>query len=507
VGVGTGAATVRSVYERLFFVKINGRLREPYKPRSKRLFDSRMKHVRNKVLEGMHREYTPFTNEEFLATYKDSKRKRDRYSKAADSFYAGRFKSLKQIAKVRGFLKREKLPYHAKGVNNTVLRLVSPRNPMHAMYTGRYLKKAEQQIKLLRRVDLALVENGASTEERSIFKGLDGVEQGYHMDLKRKRIDNAVFLSFDASRYDQHVSEIALKWEHGIYEYMFPRRKHKLFHEMLDNQLKNTGSYYADDGSLKVNFEVEGGRMSGDMNTSLGNCLLMTCMTKAYMDHLGIKNYGVANNGDDTFVVVSAKYVRRIQATLYGWFRDMGFKIELEKPVTQPEQLKFCQGRFFQTDGFWVFSRDPLVAMTKDSLITKVLPGRGGREAHIAAIGECGLAGHACVPVMHSYYRYMTRFKSLAKGEKQLAAARARIYNPHSGDWVRSRANLTKWYDKVDDITRISFFLATGWTPQQQRLVEEDFACSTVDTVRVRSWLDREQMSRQVNACRRSQGN
>jgi hypothetical protein len=74
-------------------------------------------------------------------------------------------------------------------------------------------------------------------------------------------------VGLDASRFDQHVSHAALKWEHSVYNSWF---KDKEFARAISMQLINEGTGYTDEGKIKV--EVEGCRMSGDMNTSAGNC-------------------------------------------------------------------------------------------------------------------------------------------------------------------------------------------------------------------------------------------
>lgn len=489
---GTRNATERAVYERLFYVKTSGQQHCPYRPASKSCFFRRMAPVRRKLISLLGRNCIPFTKGEFLDTYRGRPAHYNRYVRAAELWQRYGSERKRKAARVKGFIKREKLPYHAKGVENTVLRLISPRDPCHAYVTGRYLKKAEQVYGVLKQVDRIFEENGAVQGERTVLKGLCSIEVGEQVRAKWERIPNAVAVSFDASRFDQHISFTSLLWEHGIYEYMFPRRKFREFWKQLDLQLRNRGKIVADSGDFEMSFSVEGGRMSGDMNTSLGNCLLMSCLTKAYMDSLGVKQYAVGNNGDDTFVILDAKHVGLVQATINDWFREMGFKMEVEKPSYYLEELVFCQGRFLETDRFWHFSREPVIAMTKDSLLTKPMPGRGGVAAHLAAIGECGSAGHACIPVMSAYYRYLSKFRGLAKGEKQLSAARRYIKNPHSGDWVRSKANLTKWYDRVDYSTRISYYLITGVDPAAQVLAEEDFDCAKVDRMRIRCPFERQ---------------
>lgn len=69
------------------------------------------------------------------------------------------------------------------------------------------------------------------------------------------------------------MSVQALKWEHSIYNAMF--RSDELA-ELLGWQLTNKGFARTTDGLIK--YEVKGCRMSGDMNTALGNCMIMCAL-------------------------------------------------------------------------------------------------------------------------------------------------------------------------------------------------------------------------------------
>lgn len=47
--------------------------------------------------------------------------------------------------------------------------------------------------------------------------------------------------------------------------------------------------------------------MSGDMNTALGNCMLMCCLIISYLESKNIK-YDFINNGDDAVLFLERKH-------------------------------------------------------------------------------------------------------------------------------------------------------------------------------------------------------
>jgi hypothetical protein len=84
---------------------------------------------------------------------------------------------------------------------------------------------------------------------------------------KWSQFDKPVCVGMDASRFDQHVSTQALRFEHDLYYNIFG--KAPFLQQLLSWQLDNRGRAYASDG--RFYYRKRGSRMSGDMNTSLGN--------------------------------------------------------------------------------------------------------------------------------------------------------------------------------------------------------------------------------------------
>lgn len=274
-----------------------------------------------------------------------------------------------------------------------------------------------------------------------------------------------VAVGLDASRFDQHVSVDALLWEFGIYDACFPVRRHKRrLRWLLGQQLNNECVGYVPNGRVK--YTTVGGRMSGDMNTSLGNCILMCSMVHAYARHARVK-IQLANNGDDCVVFMGRSSLARFMAGLDDWFTRMGFKMAVEPPCHTFEEIEFCQ-----THPVWVgpgasdyvMVRHPKWAIAKDTVCA-----RGFTEPHllsgwINAVGTGGLAMTGGIPVFQDFYRF---FVENSKAHKSVTDGQS---------WgVRMlRKGMERYYMPVSDRTRASFYWAFGVTPDEQ-LVLEDF--------------------------------
>jgi hypothetical protein len=50
----------------------------------------------------------------------------------------------------------------------------------------------------------------------------------------------------------------------------------------------------------------------------------------------------LANNGDDCVIIIEKRHLKKLD-DLPSWFLTMGFRMEVEKPVYEFEQIEFCQ--------------------------------------------------------------------------------------------------------------------------------------------------------------------
>jgi len=151
-----------------------------------------------------------WTTPEFLAAYRGQKLAR--YSAAAESL---RFRGIdKADATIKAFVKAESLNLHSKP--DPAPRIIQPRGPRYNLCVGRYLKPAEHALYKA----VAQVWGGPT-----IMKGYNAAGTARALRDMWDSIEDPVAVGLDASRFDQHVSVDALRFEHGFYLELFPRSK------------------------------------------------------------------------------------------------------------------------------------------------------------------------------------------------------------------------------------------------------------------------------------------
>lgn len=380
-----------------------------------------------------------------------SAEKKKLYIKAAKSLEGNPIRW--RDSKVSAFIKVEKLECDTK---EPVPRTIQPRSKRYNLALGQYLRLNEKR--MTKAVD-------AVFGETTILSGFDNRTQGKIMASKWSKFLNPVGIGLDASRFDQHCSRAALKAEHKFYKSIFPGDS-KL-DELLSWQLENHGSALLPDGSF-VRYKTNGNRMSGDINTSLGNKLLMCGMVYEYLAEIGVKA-SLANNGDDCVLFCEAHDYSRINETLRQWFLCRGYNMVVEEPVEHLERVVFCRSQPVCVAGRWVMVRQ-LGSLSRDCFSTQDWTKERVFSDAMNALGQCNGIINDGVPVYMAQARSMYR----AGGERKFRLEALKKQIEYSWrDRLGNRTTLN--WSKVEDSTRLSFFKAFGIEPYVQRIVEEYF--------------------------------
>lgn len=286
---------------------------------------------------------------------------------------------------------------------------------------------------------------------------------------------NPVAIGLDASRFDQHVSSDVLAWEHSCWTRFVsgPRDKAALA-ALLRMQLRNRGVAFTPDGVIR--YVTDGCRMSGDMNTSSGNCLIMCALVYAYMFEMlpGVK-FRLANNGDDCVLFMERKHLRAT-GTLPNWFVECGFTMKVEAPVFDFEKIEFCQTKPVWTAQGWLMVRIPQLAMSKDLTANCDLSTSAVRLRWLDAVGKGGLALTDGCPVWPSFYRMFPETKA---GSKTYQQELGRLY---ATGWAMASQRMTYSNVQVRPESRYSFWIAFGILPDEQIALENRFESMTLGT-------------------------
>lgn len=436
----------RAVKERVFFVKEEGKFVSPPRPACGH-FAMTLRSSYNLLCRFLPKT-VPLSRPQFVDTFRG--RKKIIYTQAAESLL--RDNLIPKDAHIQVFVKYEKTDFTRK--TDPVPRVISPRSPRYNVEVGRYLRPLEERI---------FKSIGDLYGHRTVIKGMNSSSSAKCLYEKWSMFRKPVAIGLDASRFDQHVSLEALEFEHSVYLNCFPISRHRQkLARLLKMQLHNHCVGYVEDGRVK--YSVEGGRMSGDMNTSLGNCVLMCLMIHAYAVSRGVK-LQLANNGDDCVVFMEQCDLPKFQDGLDPWFRAMGFNMAVEEPCLEFEQIEFCQ-----THPVWVGPKDdyimvrhPIYAIAKDTMCLKKWNSPGEFSGWMHAVGTGGMAMSGQIPVFQEFYATYLRTGKFRRNTES------------EQSWgVRALAkNMTRVYGVVDPRTRVSFSVAFGIDPDEQVVMEE----------------------------------
>jgi hypothetical protein len=277
--------------------------------------------------------------------------------------------------------------------------------------------------------------------------------------------DSPVAIGLDAKRFDQHVRAKMLRWEHDVYLAAYRGSDREFLGYLLDAQIRNRCTMRCVDGNIK--YTVHGSRMSGDMNTASGNCLIMCALIHTLCTERKVRKFRLANNGDDCVLIVESRDVALVLDGLYEWFLEFGFKMEVEPTVDTFERIVFCQSSPVFDGTKWVMVRDPRVSLSKDAICLNRNYSYGpGARKWLGAVGACGLSMTGGIPVLQDYYSAFLR-----------GGVDGLRWDPvvfETGMAMLAKG-CSRGYREPTDAARVSFWQAFGVTPTEQRLAEESY--------------------------------
>lgn len=427
----------RGIVERVFYVSNGGGLARP--PQPKPDVFARLGGIRKRLFKVLRR--TPIVAvDQYPQLY--TGRKQQLYQRAADSLKVRELSQRDAI--VSTFVKAEKVNFSSKG--DPAPRVIQPRSPRYNLMVGRYLKLFEAEL--------------CHGFERVcgwpvVLKGRNADQVGQVLEDHWRSFDAPVAIGLDASRFDQHVSQDALKWEHSVYNGVFQSDE---LRRLLRWQLHNRGISRVE--GYRVDYSVEGCRMSGDINTGMGNCLLMSSIVIAFCESVGIK-FRLANNGDDCVLFVEQPDLPKLGG-IAGWFLDFGFTLTQEKPVYVLEQVEFCQAQPVRIGGSYRMVRNIRSAPSKDCVSLLPWDNQSSFAAWAHAISSCGLSLTRGVPIWEAFYTHISTAGAQKEYAEQAVAESGMSYMSRG---VRDCV--------VDEEARYSFYLAFGIAPDVQRAIEQ----------------------------------
>lgn len=384
----------------------------------------------------------------FPLLYKD-KRRRTIYEQAVTTLEEEGWKD--SYGRLTTFVKAEKIDATAKG--DPAPRVIQPRKPEYNVELGVVLKPFEHRI-----YDAMAEALGKST---IVAKGVNALELGNLIAGKWENFTDPVAIGLDASRFDQHVSLDALEYEHGIYMALCEPRYREKLNRLLELQRKNRGVAMAKDGGFR--YQVDGCRMSGDMNTALGNCILMCSMTVNLVKKLEICQYDMINNGDDMVLFVERADLTRVMEEIPRHYLNFGFTMKVEDPVSILEQVEFCQMRPVKIAHGYMMTRNWDVVLSKDLVTLLDIPNEKRFKQWMTAISQGGLSVATGIPILQAFYEQLDFGVDVGKIRQHGA------FDHSSTSWAYG---LCPKSSPILPDTRVSFGLAFGLSESEQLVLE-----------------------------------
>jgi len=444
-----------AVKERVFFMEVEGKFVAPTRPS-----DGIYTNV-NTRFNTLMRKHAVFANPmapiQFAESYRA--RKRQLYLRAVESLT---FKPLaKKDSIVNAFLKYEKYNFNKRKVP----RVISPRGPRFTVEMGRFIKPIEKKI--------YSIINTHIYKSPTVLKGMNQAQRGDVISKIWDEFRDPCALSIDAEKFDRHVSEDALQYEHSIYQLFYPRSC--FFRWLCAMQRRNRVYINMRDGVLF--YKIRGTRMSGDVNTSLGNCLLSTSILSdfiSYIRELEPVLIRVINDGDDSVLFFERKYLELIKTSVRPFCLQYGFRMTVEDPVFELEHVVFCQSQPVWGGDGYVMIRDPRVSLAKDCVALQPLDNVKISEMWLAAVGLCGLAVMGGFPIFKSFYESLVRSSNGAKP----------LEHPVMQEemWFATMG-MNRKDQLICQRSRYSFWLAFGVSPDEQIAIEDFYDSREPSTI------------------------
>lgn len=448
----------RAVKERLLFVSNGcGGFASPPQPKDK-AFTKGCDWV-IKSFTDKRKVVAPLTKEVFLRAYGGHKRRV--YENAFKSLETSKLGYKDYRAKV--FVKFEKTNFTAK--KNPVPRAINPRDPRYHVSLSLYLKRIEKLV--FKHLDyLWMCPYGGV--RKTVMKGLNALERAKAIHDKWRRFTNPVAIGVDASRFDQHVSVDALEFEHKIYKTYFVGKHKDALAKLLSKQLSNQLVGRTQDGNLTC--RIDGKRMSGDVNTSLGNTLLMCAMMLSLRDKLMI-DFEFINDGDDGVIICESLHSQRLFNSIHPHCLQFGFNMVCEEPVSSIERIEFCQSKPVALDvGQYIMVRDIKNSFDKDCTSLLTLTNEKFARKWMRSVGECGMVLTSGLPVLQKYYEIFMRQSEVAHNKDYA----------YSGMKLLAARMEPKGYRTPTWFARYSYWKAFGVCPAVQQIQEETLEQETI---------------------------
>lgn len=333
-------------------------------------------------------ELVRMTRREVIECYTGSKRKE--LERAAESL--AKEPVCERDSWVKMFLKDDKYVWGIEGKQSAsghstlsndmkAPRCIQYRSKRYMLELARYLRPIEHWVYGLRD------EYGT----RIVAKSRNSHQRAADLWEKSSHFSQPAYILLDHSKFDAHVSLPLLGVEHWFYRRFFPDRG---FARLLAWQNTNRG--ITKNGTR---YYTPGTRMSGDLNTGLGNCVCNYAMLQDWLNQAGVQG-SIYVDGDDSVVIVDASVLSLLLGCSGGiraHFLQYGMETKFDV-VHVWEKVDFCQTRPVWDGTAWRMVRDPERLLTRTMWTTRKY-GPKFTKRLLMSLGLCELACNQGLPI------------------------------------------------------------------------------------------------------------
>lgn len=364
--------------------------------------------------------------------------------------------STKRDAQISSFVKAERRTFD----KISRPRIIQHRSPRYALELQSYIRVVEDSLMLLR------ADRGVGVPGTQVFaKRVDLHELA---DLIRRKFTqlggDVVAVCLDAVAWDGHVSPEMLRLEHGFYESLFPgdSRLQRLLSWQNVNHCRSRHG---------LRYTCPGTRMSGDANTSTGNCVLMyACVRKAARD-AGLRKWEALVNGDDVVVFLRRPDLARFTECVRPSFLELGQEVVVSTVFRSWTEVEMGRAKPILGSHGYFMGRDAFRIMSTAFVSHKHYhESKGGLRA-VKTIAQGLLVLYQGVPVVQSFAENVVdQLEKIEILELALDPEVLRVVKrtARGADWTSMRSS------PVTHDSRLAYYDAYGLGVDRQVQLEQD---------------------------------
>jgi hypothetical protein len=390
---------------------------------------------------------------------------RELYRKAAEDLSSVCIN--KRLADVQMFVKPDKFDRTVtKVMGNKPLkaRAIQARSVSFNLLLGQFIKPIEQVVYRLRGWR-------SPSRTRLIAKCLNWRQRARLLQRKLSAFTDPEVFVLDASSFDASIRPQHLNMLHGVYLSMI---QDPVFARLLSYRLKNRVT-----SKHGIRYETDGKRMSGDVDTALGNCLNMVMFIAATMDIYGCRRWDLLNDGDDCLVIVERGACT--SAGLQWRMAQMGVQCEpvrVQATADSMELCEACRSKPVKLHRGWSFVRIPQRSIATFLCSYKYHHERKGWLKFLATYARCELHASLGVPCLQTLAWHVF---NLTRGIPRLCNLERHEFYQRYLHRVGKPAPSRLVPDPISMETRLSFEKAFGISPVEQVRFEAAVETLTLD--------------------------